>query len=98
MVVPDGKSDTTNQLRKGIPRRPSHIDGAGGIDRGPTGGLADGEETAYALDPTRRADVAPRALCANQRRTRQIHPVVTLRITEVARGGGMTPRFLPVSI
>jgi hypothetical protein len=58
----------------------------------------DGEEAAYALDPTRRADVAPRALCANQRRTGQIHPVVALRIIAGAGGGGMTPRFFPVSI
>jgi hypothetical protein len=29
--------------------------------------LADEEEAAYALDPTRRADVAPRAMCATQR-------------------------------
>jgi hypothetical protein len=40
---------------------PSHIDSAGGVDCGPAGGLADGEEAAYALDPTRCADVAPRA-------------------------------------
>jgi hypothetical protein len=64
VVVPDHKPDPTDQLRQGILRRPSHIYGPGGIDRGPTGGLADGE-AAYALDPTRRADVAPRALCAN---------------------------------
>ena len=75
VVVPDRKPDTTDQLRQGISRRPSHIDSAGGIDCGPTGGLADGEEAAYALDQTRRADVAPRALCANQRRTGQIHLV-----------------------
>ena len=51
MVVPDRKPDTTDQLRQRIPRRPSHIDGARGVDCGPTGGLADGEEAAYALDP-----------------------------------------------
>jgi hypothetical protein len=45
--------DTTDQLRQRIPRRPSHIDGARGIDCGPTRGLADGEEAAHALDPTR---------------------------------------------
>jgi hypothetical protein len=31
VVVPDRKSDPTNQLRQAIPRRPSHIDGAGGV-------------------------------------------------------------------
>jgi hypothetical protein len=31
-------------------RRPSHIDSAGGVDCRPAGGLADGEETAYAMD------------------------------------------------
>ena len=71
----------------------SHIDIASGVDCGPTGGLADGEEAAHALDPTRRADVAPRALCATQRRTGQIHPMVGLRIIARAGGGGMTPRF-----
>jgi hypothetical protein len=45
---------------KSKPGRPSHIDGARGVDCGPTGGLADGEEAAHALDPTRRADVAQR--------------------------------------
>jgi hypothetical protein len=67
---------------------------AGGIDCGPTGRQADGEEAAYALDPTRRADVAPRALCATQRRTGQIHPVVALRIIAGAGGGGMNPQVL----
>jgi hypothetical protein len=94
VVVPDRKPDTTDQLWQGIPRRPSRIDGVGGIDCGPTGGLADGEEAAHALDPTRRADVAPRALCANQRRTGQIHPVVALRIITNAGGGGMNPQVL----
>jgi hypothetical protein len=92
MVVPDRKPDPPDQLRQGIPRGPSRIDGARGIDCGPTGGLADGEEAAYALDPTRRADVAPRALCAAQRRTGQIHPMATLRIT--AGAGGMNPQVL----
>jgi hypothetical protein len=94
VVVPHRKPDPTDQLRQGIPRRPSHIDGACGVDCGPTGGLADGEEAAHALDPTRRADVAPRALCATQRRTGQIHPMVGLRIIAGARGGGMTPQVL----
>ena len=64
--VPERKPDTTDQLRQGIPRRPSHIDGAGGIDCGPTGGLADGEEAAYALDRwTRRgAQMLLHARCA----------------------------------
>jgi hypothetical protein len=48
--------------------------------------------------PMRRADVAPRALCATQRRTGQIHPMVALRILAGAGGGGMTPRFFPVPI
>jgi hypothetical protein len=91
VVVPDRKPDTTDQLRQGILRRPSHIDGARGVDCGPTGGLADGEEATHALDPTRRADVAPRTLCATQRRTGQTHPVVGLRIIACAGGGGMTP-------
>jgi hypothetical protein len=54
----------------------------------------EGEGSAYALDPTRRADVAPRAQCANQRRTGQIYPVVTLRITAGAGGDGMNPQVL----
>jgi hypothetical protein len=94
VVVPDRKPDPTDQLRQGIPRRQSHIDGASGIDREPTGGLSDGEETAHALDPPGRTDVAPRTLCATQRRTGQIHPVVTLRIIAGAGGGGMNPQVL----
>jgi hypothetical protein len=62
-----------------------------GVDCGPTGGLANGEEAAYALDPTRRTDVAPRALCATQLRTGRIHHVVALRIIAGAGGGGMNP-------
>jgi hypothetical protein len=34
-----------------------------------TSALADGEKAGHALDPTRWADVAPRTLCATQRRT-----------------------------
>jgi hypothetical protein len=68
----------------------------GGVECRPTGGLADGEEAAHALNATRRADVAPRALCAIQRRTGQIHPMVALRI--IAGPGGMTRRFFPVPI
>jgi hypothetical protein len=56
------------------------------------------EKCRYALDPTRCADVAPRALCATQRRAGQIHPMVALRIIAGAGGGGMTPRFFPVPI
>jgi hypothetical protein len=59
-----------------------------------TGRLADGEEAAYALDPTQRADVAPRALRATQRRTGQIHPVVALRIIADPGRGGMNPQVL----
>ena len=70
VVVPDRKPNSTHQLRQGISSRPSHIDSAGGVDCRPAGGLADGEETAYALDQKRCANIAQRALCANQRRTR----------------------------
>jgi hypothetical protein len=63
VVVPDRKPDPTDQLRQGIPRRQSHIDGASGIDREPTGGLSDGEETAHALDH-RGAQMLLHARCA----------------------------------
>ena len=56
--------------------------------------LGHGEEAAYALDPTRRADVAPRALCATLRRTGQIHPVVALRIIADPGHCGMNPQVL----
>jgi hypothetical protein len=36
----------------------------------------------------------PRALCATQRRTGQIHPVVALRIIAGAGGGRMNPQVL----
>jgi hypothetical protein len=49
-------------------------------------------------DPTRCADVAPRSLCATQRRTGQIHRVVALRIIAGAGRGSMTPRFFPVPL
>jgi hypothetical protein len=65
VVVPDRRPTSTDQLRQRISQRPSHIDSAGGVDCRPTGRLADGEETAYTLDSTRRTDVAPRALRAN---------------------------------
>jgi hypothetical protein len=48
----------------------------------------------HALDPTRRADVAQRALCATQRRTGQIHRVVALRIIADPGRGGMNPQVL----
>src|SRR5439155_5023650 len=35
----------------------SHLYGSGGVDCRPTRGLADGEETAHALDPARCPDV-----------------------------------------
>ena len=57
-----------------------------------TGGLADGEEAAYALDATRWAEGAPRAMCATQRRTGQIYRVVALRIIAGAGRGGMNPQ------
>jgi len=47
--------------------------------------------------PDACADVAPRALCATQRRTGQIHSVVALRIIAGNGGGGMAPRLFPVS-
>ena len=43
---------------------------------------------------TRRADVAPRALCADQRRTGQIHRVVAHRFIAGAGRGGMNPQIL----
>ena len=68
--------------------------GSATLDCGPTRGLADGEEATSALDPTRRADVAPRALCATQRRIGQIHRVVVLRIIADPGRGGMNPQVL----
>jgi hypothetical protein len=47
----------------------------------------------YALDQNRCADAAPRALCADQRRTGQIHWVVAHRFIAGGRGG-MNPQIL----
>jgi hypothetical protein len=80
--------------RQGISQRPSHIDGAGGVDCRPAGGLADGEEAAYALDSMRCTNVAPLALCADQRRTGQIHRVVAYRFIAGAGRGGVNPQLL----
>jgi hypothetical protein len=92
VVVPDRKPDTTDQLRQGIPRRPSHIDGAGGIDCGPTGGLADGEETAYALD-RRGAQILRHARCALiNGELGKYTRVVALRIIADPGRGGMNPQ------
>ncbi len=88
------KPNSTDQLRQGISQRPSHIDGAGGVDCRPAGGLADGEEAAYALDSMRCANVAPRALCADQRRTGQIHRVGAYRFIAGAGRGGVNPQLL----
>jgi hypothetical protein len=57
-------------------------------------GLADGEEAAYALNPTRCANVATRALCATQRRTGQVHRLVALKIIADPGRGGMNPQVL----
>ena len=91
---PGQRGRGAHRLRQGMSQRPSHIDSAGGVDCGPTGRLADGKETAYALDQKRCADVAPRALCADQRRTGQIHRVVAHRFIAGAGRGGMNPQIL----
>jgi hypothetical protein len=57
------------------------------------------KEAAYPLDSTWCANGAPRALCADQRRTGQIHRMVALKfIAGAGRRGMKTPRFFPVPI
>jgi hypothetical protein len=56
-----------------------------------TGGLADREKAAYALDRARRADVAPHTLCASQRRAGQIREVFALKIIVGFADSSMTP-------
>jgi hypothetical protein len=98
VVVPDPKPDMPDQLRQGILR--SHRISTGRPwsrlwTNWWTGGW---RRSSTCAGPTRRADVTPRTLCATQRRTRQIRPVVGRRIIAGAGGGVMTPGFASLDL